>query len=214
MDLIMIFRQLFEPGSCALTYLIGCTDSREALVIDPRKSQFTLLLALVAEHQLKLKFILRTHVHQPDTTGIQELCTQTGAECLIGAGNALNTKGLRLCNNEEIQFGSERVIALATPGHTPGCISYVWRDRVFCGDVMEIGGCGQIDDETNLGDMFDSVRNIIFKQPDEMLIFPGHDYAGRTVSTVAEERRNNIAFSGISRDSFISKFYVFNRSTP
>lgn len=203
---MMIFRQLFEPESCALTYLIGNIETGDALVIDPRASQVTLLLALLAEHQLKLRYVLRTHIHHPDHSACADLCSLTGAQCLIGAHNAPEAQGVRLHHAEEVRLGNEKIKVMETPGHTPGCLTYIWRDRLFCGDVMEIGGCGQPHDETNPADMFDSVRNIIFRQPDETLIFPCHDYAGRTVSTIAEERRRNTAFSGISRDLFISRF--------
>ena len=92
---------------------------------------------------------------------------------------------------------------MPTPGHTPGCVSYHWRDRIFCGDVLELGGCGQAVDETDAGAMYDSVRKRIYGLPGETLVFPGHDYSGRTVSTVAEERQRNTVFCELSRDRFI-----------
>ena len=102
-----------------------------------------------------------------------------------------------------LSFGNESIAVIETPGHTPGCITYAWRDRIFCGDALELGGCGQAVDETNAGAMYDSVRGRIFSLPGDTLIYPGHDYTGRTVSTVAEERQRNIAFSGLTRDRFI-----------
>ena len=69
--------------------------------------------------------------------------------------------------------------------------------------MLELGGCGQAVDETDAGLMYDSVRKRIYSLPGETLVFPGHDYAGRTVSTVAEERQRNAAFTGLARDRFI-----------
>ena len=89
---------------------------------------------------------------------------------------------------------------LATPGHTPCSVSYLWRDRLFCGDTIEIDGCCEQTDESNAGQLFDSVTQRIFMLPDETLIFPGHDRGGRSISTVREERSRNRAYNGRSRE--------------
>ena len=200
----MIFRQLFEPALSAMTYLIGDPVSAEAVVIDPMKYQATLIQALLAEHQLRLKYVLRTHVHRASPDECGDLCTQTGAHFIIGALNPIDYPGERVHEGDVLTFGCESVNIIETPGHTPGCITYRWRDRVFCGDTLELGGCGLAEDETSAGTLYDSVRNRIFTLPGETLIFPGHDYSGRTVSTVAEERTQNTVFSTLSRDGFIA----------
>ena len=200
----MIFRQLFEPKLSAMTYLIGDPASSEAVVIDPNQHQSTLIQALLAEHQLRLKYVLRTHVHRPNSAECGTLCAQTGALFVIGAANPVDYPGRRVQECDLLHFGRESLEVIETPGHTPGCITYRWRDRIFCGDALEIGGCGQAEDETSAGKLYDSVRNRIFTLPGETLIFPGHDYSGRTVSTVAEERTQNTVFSILSRDSFIA----------
>ena len=199
----MIFRQLFDPSLSAMTYLLGDPESNEAVVIDPLKCQATLILALLAEYRLHLKYVLRTHVHHPDHTKCGDFCTQTGARSVVGAGNPADIPGERVREGDVLNFGNESLDVIETPGHTPGCVTYRWRDRIFCGDLLELGGCGQAQDETNAGVMFDSVRNRIFCLPGDTLIFPGHDYSSRTVSTVTEERQRNIAFSSLSRDRFI-----------
>ena len=199
----MIFRQLFEPKLSAMTYLIGDLASSEAVVIDPNQHQSTLIQALLAEHQLRLKYVLRTHVHRSSSAECGTLCAQTGALFVIGTANPIDYPGRRVQEGDLLHFGRESLEVIETPGHTPGCITYRWRDRIFCGDALEIGGCGQAEDETSAGKLYDSVRSRIFTLPGETLIFPGHDYSGRTVSTVAEERTQNTAFSTLSRDGFI-----------
>ena len=199
----MIFKQLFDPALSAMTYLIADPASREAIVIDPLKYQATMILALLAEHRLRLKYALRTHVHRPHLVECSELCARTGARFMIGARNAPDIAGDRLREGDVLGFGGETLTVIETPGHTPGCVTYLWRDRIFCGDLLELGGCGQTEDETDPGAMYDSVRQRIFSLPGETLIFPGHDYAGRTVSTVAEERVRNTLFAGLARDAFM-----------
>ena len=199
----MIFRQLFEPRLSAMTYLIGDQAPAEAIVIDPNQHQSTLIQALLAEHQLRLKYVLRTHVHHRNSAECGALCAQTGALFVIGAANPIDYPGKRVQDGDLLHFGNESLEVIETPGHTPGCITYRWRDRIFCGDTLELGGCGLAEDETSAGKLYDSVRNRIFSLPGETLIFPGHDYSGRTVSTVAEERTRNTVFSTLSRDGFI-----------
>lgn len=205
MSIDPVFRQLFDPASSVLTYLLGSPDTGEAIVIDPVAPLNTLILAVLAESHLQLKYIIRTHVHRPDRIDSQGLSELTGAAFLVGENNSEDISGQRLKDGELLVFGNERIRVLTTPGHTPGCISLLWHDRLFCGDLMEIGGCGQAEDETNPGQMFDSVTGRIFTLPGEVLIYPCHDYGGRTVSSVAEERQRNPKFVGISRDLFIAR---------
>ena len=199
----MIFRQLFNPVDSAMTYLIGDPVTRAAVVIDPLKYQATLIRALLAEHRLNLGYVLRTHVHAPNRTDCGDLCPRTGARFVIGRRNDADIAGERVGDGDVLRFGEESIAVIETPGHTPGCVTYHWRDRIFCGDLLELGGCGQPVDETDAGLMYDSVRSRIYTLPGETLIFPGHDDGGRTVSTVAEERQRNTAFSSLTRDRFI-----------
>ena len=186
-----------------MTYLLGDPVSKDAVVIDPLRRQATLLQALLAEQGLRLKYVLRTHVHRPDTIDCGDLCAQSGARYVIGAANAEDLPGERVREGDQLRFGEELLSVIETPGHTPGCVTYLWRDRIFCGDLLEIGGCTPAVEETHAGALFDSVRHRIFVLQGETLVFPGHDHARRTVSTVAEERLTNVAFSGLSRDAFI-----------
>jgi sulfur dioxygenase len=203
----MIFRQLFDPALSAMTYLIGDPESEEAVVIDPLECQVTLIQALLAEHRLRLKYVLRTHVHRPDAIGCGDLCPQTGAQYVIGAAYPGEMPGQRVHDGDELRFGSESLSVIETPGHTPGCVTYHWRDRIFCGDLLELGTCAPPVEETNAGALYDSVRNRIFVLPGEILVFPGHGHSNRTVSTVAEERLTNTAFSSFSRDAFIEHLF-------
>lgn len=201
----MIFRQLLDTESCTLTYLLADPISKEAIIIDPLGSQVRLLQAIIAEQGCRLTYVMRTHVHRPRRIDDAGLCAGTTARFIIGENNDADIPSDRVKQGDSLLIGSDLIHVIESPGHTPGCISYLWRDRIFCGDVMEIGGCGQAEDETDPGAMYDSVLNKLFSLPDETLIFPCHDYTGRTVSTVAEERKRNTAFSGVSRDLFIAR---------
>jgi glyoxylase-like metal-dependent hydrolase (beta-lactamase superfamily II) len=207
----MYFRQIQDPATASLCYLLADRQSGEAVAIDPLPSHALLLLAILQEQALTLRHLLRTHVHpgrqyESPLLGLPGLVVGQGEAALCAPADR------HFADGDEVGFGAESVRILATPGHTPGCVSYLWRDRLFCGDVMEINGCGQPVDETDPGAMYDSVTGRIFTLPDETLLFPAHDYRGRTVSTVAEERRMNTSFSGLSREAFVTDMGKRTRS--
>ncbi len=119
------------------------------------------------------------------------------------AGGAIDAS---LKHGDRVDFGPEHVRVIATPGHTPGSLSYLWRDRVFTGDSLMIGGCGCTEHPAaDPARLYDSVMRRLFTLPGETLVFPHHDRCGRTVSTIAEERETNPAFAQRSRDEFITR---------
>jgi glyoxylase-like metal-dependent hydrolase (beta-lactamase superfamily II) len=200
----MYFRQLFASESSALTYVLADPRHRDAVVIDPQPRQDELLLALLAERDLQLNLVLCTHLHAAESSHCDGLCRHTGAQLVIGAGALHGPAGARkVGHGDTLVFGDEVLRVLATPGHTPESISFLWRDRLFCGDALGIRACSPADDPgCDLGRMYDSVTNRLFLLPDETLVFPGHEVDGRTVSTIAEERSRNPYFSCQSRDAF------------
>jgi glyoxylase-like metal-dependent hydrolase (beta-lactamase superfamily II) len=94
---------------------------------------------------------------------------------------------------------------IATPGHTPDGVCFLWHDRLFSGDALAIGGCRpSADPGADPGVLYDSVTRRLFALPGETLVFPGHAFHARRVSTIAEERTRNRSFAHTSRDAFIA----------
>uniref|UniRef100_A0AC34PZ45 Metallo-beta-lactamase domain-containing protein n=1 Tax=Panagrolaimus sp. JU765 TaxID=591449 RepID=A0AC34PZ45_9BILA len=101
---------------------------------------------------------------------------------------------LHVQNNDLIVFGEENLQVRSTPGHTNGCLSYVHHGsrKVFTGDALLIRGCGRTDFQEGCAKkLYNSIHSQIFTLPDDYLIYPGHDYTGRTVTSVAEEKKYN-----------------------
>ncbi len=201
----MYFRQLFDEFSSTYTYLLGDMATREAVLIDPVQAHNDMYLSLLNEQDLKLKYILETHVHADHITGASALRAATGAQAAISAEAGASCADIQLESYDVLIFGNEQIKVLATPGHTAGCISYLWRDRVFTGDALLIGGCGRTDFQGgDAGTLYDSITRQIWPLADETLIYPGHDYHHKHVSSVAQERETNPRLSGKSRDEFIA----------
>ncbi|MBB4844858.1 glyoxylase-like metal-dependent hydrolase (beta-lactamase superfamily II)/rhodanese-related sulfurtransferase [Paucibacter oligotrophus] len=195
----LVFRQLFDATSSTYTYLLGDGASSEALLIDPVFEHERRDLALLRELGLRLVATLDTHVHADHVTGAWLLKQRCGSEILLSeaAGAAHCDRLLR--HGERVAFGSRYLEVRATPGHTNGCLSFVLDDlsRAFTGDCLLIRGCGRTDfQQGSPGLLYRSVHEQILSLPDDCLLYPGHDYRGLTVSSVAEERRYNPRLGG------------------
>jgi sulfur dioxygenase len=195
----MLFRQLFDAATSTYTYLLADLESKEAVLIDSVIEQVERDAALIAELGLKLTHVLETHVHADHVTGAAMLKKRLGAKTVVGERSGMPFADVLAKQGDVVRFGKYGVEARETPGHTNGCLSYVTLDQkmVFTGDALLIRGTGRTDFQQ--GDphaLYRGVMDQIFTLPDETLVYPGHDYKGRTVSTVGEEKKFNPRLGG------------------
>jgi len=199
------FRQLFDPTTSAYTYLLADLEAREAVVIDGASRQAATVLAWLDELDLALRYVTLTHFHAGERDETADLRRRSGAAVAAAATTGLPWLDVGLRHGDTLVFGNQVAHVLGTPGHTRGCLSFLWQDRVFTGDALLIGSCGRTDlPGGDAGTLYDSVVRRLFLLPGETLVYPGHDHRGRTVSTIAEEREHNACFAGRSRDEFIT----------
>lgn len=196
--------QLFDAESSTYTYVLVDPGTRDAVMIDPVDTQFDMYSALLGRERLRLRYVLETHTHADHITGSSLLRESTGAKAATPLPCGIVAADLQLEDGEELRFGGETIRALHTPGHTAGSMSYVWRNGVFTGDTLLIGGCGRADFQSgDAGALYDSITQKLFALPDATLVFPAHDYKGRTTSTIGDEKRTNPRVAGRSREEFI-----------
>lgn len=188
----LIFRQLFDYETWTYTYLLADAASKEAILIDTVKEQVERDLGILKELGLKLKFVLDTHVHADHVTGAGKLRAATGAKTGLSKSAGVACADLALEDGQELSFGEFRIRAIATPGHTDTCMSFYTEGMVFTGDTLFVRDVGRTDFQQGSNQkMFDSIRGKLFGLPKDTLVYPGHDYRGQTVSTIAEEERLN-----------------------
>lgn len=201
----MLFRQLFDAETGTYTYLLADPQTREAVLIDPVLEQVDRDAALLEELGLKLVYTLETHVHADHITGADRLRERLGSRSVVHKNGGAECADVLVDDGDVLEVGSLRIEVRYTPGHTNGDVSYVVGDRVFTGDSLLIGGCGRTDfQQGDPGRLYDSIHNKLFTLPDDTLVYPGHDYQGRRVSTIAQEKETNARLGGgRSRDSFI-----------
>jgi sulfur dioxygenase len=189
--------QLFDSGSSSYTYLVFDEQTREAVIFDPVDEQLNRDLAVLREHGLKLMWTLETHTHADHITSAGLLAEHAGARTAAPEGCGIGTAAVQLKHGDVLRFGGESIKALHTPGHTAGSMSYLWRNNVFTGDTLLIDGCGRTDFQSgSAAAMYRSLTEILFALPDATIVWPGHDYHGRSHSTIGAEKTGNSRVAG------------------
>lgn len=211
----MSFRQLFDADSSTFTYLVIDDSTHEAVLIDPVIGQLSRDLHVIQENGLKLKYALETHVHADHVTAGLALREASGAQTAVAQDCHAQGYDRYLKEGEVILFGKEEMLVIATPGHTPGSVSFLWRDRVFTGDALLIGGCGRTDFQNGSPEaLYRSITEKLFRLDDQVLVYPAHDYKGRRVSSIGEEKVFNARIAGKSQEEFVSIMNNLNLPMP
>lgn len=205
----MHFHILHDAHSAELSYLLADLDAREAVLVDPHGRDLPVLQALLNERDLRLRWVLRTH-HHDASGGERHALAHLGAPLVQGDG-APGTH--RAAHGDVLCFGHEHLRVLATPGHTLGCLSFAWRDRLFCGGLLAVDACPHQPYPAAPEALWDSVTQGVFLLPMETLLFAGHERRARAVSTVLEQRLWHSLFAGLSRDDFLARAEAM-RPTP
>ena len=199
----MFFRQLFDPESSTYTYLVADLPSRQAVLIDPVLEQTERDLTLIQELGLTLTHVLETHVHADHVTGAGLLRERTGCQ-VVASTQGASCVNIHVRQGDEVRVGSLVFRVLATPGHTDDSLSFLLGDRVFTGDALMVRGTGRTDFQNgDAATLHDSITRVLFALPDETVVYPGHDYKGRMVTTIGEERRFNPRLAGKDRTAFV-----------
>lgn len=232
----------FDEATFTVSYIVADPATNRAAIIDPvldydpaagRTSTGSAhrLLAAAAERELAVDWILETHVHADHLSAAQYLANETGAKTgisrhvvdvqrtfiplfgiddVVADGSRFDTL---FDDGDKFEIGSLECRVMATPGHTPACLTYVIGDAAFVGDTLFMPDFGTARTDFPGGDaaiLYDSIQRIL-ALPDETRLFMCHDYMapGRDVyaweTTVAGQRAANVhVHDGISRDAFVS----------
>lgn len=197
----MIFRQLFEPQSSAYTYLVACEETREAALIDPVLDTVDRDLALLEELGLELMYTLETHIHADHVTGAARLRGEIGSKAAVPEKSGADHVDVAVREGDPIAVGRLSLQPLYVPGHTDDHHAYLLQSddggRVFTGDALMIDGCGRTDFQNgDAATLYRSVHDKLFALPDDTIVYPGHDYQQRRVSSIGQEKARNPRLGG------------------
>ena len=199
----LLFRQLFDADTGTFTYLLADGPSRQGVLIDSVFERHDRDLALIHELGIALVASIDTHAHADHVTGSWLMREATG--CAIGLAEVARAENvtLPLRQGDRVAFGNRFLEVRATPGHTDGCLSFVLDDQslAFTGDALLVRGCGRCDfQQGDAHTLWTSITEQIFTLPDRCLLYPGHDYTGRGVTSVAEEKAFNPRLGGTATE--------------
>ncbi len=192
----MIFRQLYEIETGTCTYLLADSRCKEAVIIDPVLEMVDRDARIIRELNLKLLWILDTHVHADHITGASALRERfSDSKVGLSRNSGVDCADRFLREGEEVRFGNHSLHVVETPGHTDSCLSFYnpsGYGMVFSGDALLVRACGRTDfQQGDSAKLFHSVKNKLFRMPASTLVFPGHNYDGALSSSIGEERVHN-----------------------
>ncbi len=212
----LLFRQFFDPESSTYTYLIADSRTKDAVLVDTVLEQVERDLQILDDLELTLRYCLETHIHADHITGAGKLRQQTGCRVMVPPNTTARSADHSLVDRETLIVGAVRIEAIATPGHTSSHLAYLVNNtHLLTGDALLIRGCGRTDLQSgDAGTLYDTVTQQLFTLAENTLVYPAHDYKGRTVSTIGEEKRLNPRFVDRSREQFIAIMSHLGLSYP
>ncbi len=237
----MIVKELFDPATFTLTYVVYDPATRDAVVIDPvldydplgsqtSTSSVEAVATFVESEKLRVHYVLETHAHADHLSSSQFLKRRFDARVAIGAGITevqkvfkdlfdlpdLATDGSQfdklLQDGEVVKAGSLDLKVIATPGHTPACVTYQIEDALFTGDALFIEdyGTGRCDfPRGSAADLYVSIHEKLYSFPDATRVYVGHDYQPggrelRALTTIGASKKANIQLrSTTSKEEYV-----------
>jgi glyoxylase-like metal-dependent hydrolase (beta-lactamase superfamily II)/rhodanese-related sulfurtransferase len=209
----MIFETV-STGGCR-SYLVGCEETCAAALIDPELSQLDRYQALAAKDGLRVHYLIDTHTHADHFSATRHLARQLGVPVVMHRASPAPFVDLRLEGGEMLAIGRLRLQALHTPGHTADSMCLCLEDRVFTGDTLLMGATGRTDlPSGDAGSLYDSLFGSLLKLDPALMVFPAHEYKGRSHSTLGQEVAENPRLQKNDRSAFIEMMQNLNLTMP
>jgi glyoxylase-like metal-dependent hydrolase (beta-lactamase superfamily II) len=199
-----LFEQFSVERGC-LGYVVADEETRRAAIVDPEVEMVEPMLDFVFEHGLKPSYVIDTHTHADHISGARELKAKTVAKVVMHEKAPSSAVDLRVDDGDQLWLGDELSLKLLhTPGHAKDLVSILLPGRILTADALLIGSCGRTDlPNGNATRQYHTLYYVLKSLPDGLLVYPGHDYKGRTFSTLGEEKESNPKMKFPSEEKFV-----------
>ena len=198
-----LFEQFRVERGC-LGYVVADPDTRTAAIVDPEVEMVEPILDYVFEHGLKPVYVVDTHTHADHVSGARELKAKTTARIVMHEKAPATCVDVRVEDGDRLHLGVFSIKFLHTPGHAKDLVSVTLPGRVLTADALLVGSCGRTDlPNGNAVRQYHTLYHTYRALPDELLVYPGHDYEGRERSTLGEEKESNPKMLFASEEEFV-----------
>ena len=198
-----IFEQIRVPRGC-LGYLVADPETRLAALIDPELEMVEQMLDAVFRHKLRLAYIIETHTHADHVSGAGELKKKTVAKVVMHEKAPSSLVDIRLEDGDRLYLGELPLKFRHTPGHAKDLMTVILPGRILTADALLIGSCGRTDLlNGNATQQYHTLYSTFMSMPDELEVWPGHDYKGCEHTTLGEQKKTNAKMLFASEDEFV-----------
>ena len=177
-------------------YVIYCVKQRKAVIVDPGMDA-TKSLQFISKNDLSLEYIILTHYHHDHTAETKQVKKVFPFSRVIASKEDCQQLSIKpdifVSDGSQLKVGNILLSFLVTPGHTSGSICVMVDEKaLLTGDTLFIGDCGRTDlPGGSLEDMFKTLREKIYVLPDELIVYPGHDYGEKPFDSLGNQKRMN-----------------------
>jgi glyoxylase-like metal-dependent hydrolase (beta-lactamase superfamily II) len=205
-----LFEQFRVSRGC-LGYVVSDRKTRLAAIVDPEAEMVGPMLDLVFEHGLRPAYIIDTHTHADHISGARELKAKTVARVVMHEKAPASCVDLRVEDGDRLHLGELPLKFLHTPGHAKDLVSVLLPGRILTADALLIGSCGRTDlPNGNATRQYHTLYHTYRSLPDDLLVYPGHDYKGRERSILGEEKKSNPKMLFGSEEEFVEYMDLVN----
>jgi glyoxylase-like metal-dependent hydrolase (beta-lactamase superfamily II)/rhodanese-related sulfurtransferase len=209
-----VFVHQLRAENC-FAYLIADSVTREAALVDPRADRVEDYLRELDERRLRLRMVIETHTHADHLSGAAELRARTGADVVLSARATSEVATRRLRDGDRVTLGHVDIEVMESPGHTDDSVSLLVSGTLLTGDALLIGGAGRTDFQNgSAAALYETLHTRFAGLPGGLTVYPAHDYAGRTHSTLAQERQTNPLLRLRARDQFVAALQAGRQPKP
>jgi sulfur dioxygenase len=213
----MVLKQIFDTDSSTYSYILASNEGN-AIIIDPVTKDLEKYKNIFQELDVTLIYSAETHTHADHISGSGVLNEIYGSK-ILSSLDKMDSRAHRIQDGEMIELDEIQIRCLHTPGHTDDSYCFILESEnpniLFSGDTLLIGGTGRSDFQNGCpSSLYESITKKLFTLDDKTLVYPGHDYKGLMLSSIAHEKNYNPRLANKSKKEFIEIMTNLNLSYP